>query len=394
MPSYKTRSYGRYLIVTEIFQCFIGKQNLSMPGPRRLGKSFVLDRIVESAPDFGYRAIKCDVAGLGSVKALYRYLCETISQHQASSTKAGQLISQRLSQFTNPRQEQGSTWYSQLIHLDHQSHLERQLANMSKDEGAKWVLLIDELPIFLKALHDTGSDGIMQARQVMNHLAQLQAKHPEIRWLVTGSIGFGPLAKQGQYEALLTKHTHFELSTLTENQAWDYLQDLATEGHLSGRSQISMIEKQIITTELRWLSAYYLREIASRLQGQPDDDPVRAKQGVEQALSRLMQPMDGHPLSVWEEHLRKHYTDEDRRLVMPMLNALAKQSSMTVDALMAALAKPEIDKTKLLQCLQRLHVEGYVACSDWETASETASFQYMNPLLRRYWRQYPLSLTA
>ncbi len=393
MRHYKESSYGRYLIVTAIFQCFINKQNISMPGPRRLGKSFVLDRIVEWAAEFGFQAIKIDLAGLASSKALYRHLSEEISRKQSAVTKASQLVSQRVSQFTNPRQEQGSNWYSQLVHLDHLSHFERQLAGMATAGGAPWVLLLDELPIFLKALHDSGSDGIAQARQVMNHLAQLQAKHPEIRWLVTGSIGFGPLAKQGQYEALLTKYTHFELNTLTQEQAWDYLQDLASGGHIAGRSSVSLIERQIITTELSWLSAYYLREIASRLEGPPQEDPVRAKQAVEQALSKLMQPMDGHPLSVWEEHLRKHYSDEDRRIAIAVLNALTQQTSTMMSSLMIAVAQPTLDPAKFANLLRRLHIEGYIACSDWDDTS-TASFNYMNPLLRRYWKRYPLSFTA
>jgi hypothetical protein len=147
------------------------------------------------------------------------------------------------------------------------------------------------------------------------------------------------------------------------------------------------------STELRWLSAYYLREIASRLVGPPQDDPLRAKQSVEQALSQLMQPMDGHPLSVWEEHLRKHYSDDDRRMAIAVLNTLTQQSSATMSSLNIAVAQPGLEPAKFANLLRRLHIEGYIACSDWEETA-TADFSYMNPLLRRYWKRYPLSFTA
>ena len=58
---------------------------------------------------------------------------------------------------------------------------------MNEDAGQRWVLLIDELPIFLKALHDRGPEGIVEARAFMNFVSRMREAHPRIRWLITGS---------------------------------------------------------------------------------------------------------------------------------------------------------------------------------------------------------------
>ena len=54
MYNYATKSYGRMTEVAAIYNLFAANKDISMHGPRRLGKTFVLDRVVEQANTHGY----------------------------------------------------------------------------------------------------------------------------------------------------------------------------------------------------------------------------------------------------------------------------------------------------------------------------------------------------
>ena len=50
---YTHKSYGRQAEVAALYAMFEAGRNVKMPGPRRLGKTFVLDRLVDAAPEIG-----------------------------------------------------------------------------------------------------------------------------------------------------------------------------------------------------------------------------------------------------------------------------------------------------------------------------------------------------
>ena len=107
---------------------------------------------------------------------MFRELCEKIGQKRAGGKRFVAWIGQRFSQLASPRQNSVGPWYQALLDLDHLSYFERMIQSLGQDTGKRWILLIDELPIFLKALHDKGPDGIAQARDFMNLLSRLRAE--------------------------------------------------------------------------------------------------------------------------------------------------------------------------------------------------------------------------
>ena len=46
-----------------IYTHFEKSRDIEMPGARRLGKSFLLDRLVDAAPARGWLAVKVEIAG-------------------------------------------------------------------------------------------------------------------------------------------------------------------------------------------------------------------------------------------------------------------------------------------------------------------------------------------
>ncbi|MCC6231321.1 MAG: hypothetical protein IT580_01685 [Verrucomicrobiales bacterium] len=394
MPlDYTTKSYGRNAEVKAHYQSFENDHDVAMPGPRRLGKTFVLDRLVEASTQRGWHALKIDVAGCDSAQKVFREFCDQIGRH----LKGGQLLilwlAQRFAQLWSPRSDGSGPWYQDLLSLDQELWFGRLLAGMNQDPTHRWVLLIDELPIFLKALHDRGPEGVAQARDFMNLLSRWREAHPRVRWLITGSIGIEPLAKAGNYMGVLAKFQPFELEPLTESQAIDLIQDLAREGRLPHRSIITQVEAQALVAEVGWRAAYYLEALAQKLAGEPTHDQAVAARLVAEAVERLLHPAQMSTFGTWEEHLRKHYPEPDRTLAFKILAVLSKRPGpIPLNAILASLNHPEMDRAKLQPLLTRLHVEGFISASGFE--DDTLTCMFRNPLLRRWWLRYPPHPTA
>ena len=385
---YTTKSYGRNAEVAAIYKLFEAGVDISMPGPRRLGKSFLLDRIVEAGSARNWPAVKVEVAGCRDTRGFFHQVCAKIGSERSIGKQTLAWLSQRLGQAIDPRTDASGTWYQAFISLDHETYFERLVKTLHEDKQRRWALLVDELPIFLKALHDQGKAGVEAARNFMNQLSRWRVDYPHVRWLITGSIGLEPLAQAGNYMGVLAKFQTYELATLTEAEAVDFVIDLAHTGRLLDRQVISAEEAKAIVSEAGWRSAYYLEALAKKLSGPPAQNAADAHIRIQEAMAKLLQPAELSTFAVWEEHLRKHYADQERDIAVAALTALAPHpQGLGLDILLATINRPDLSKDALRKLLMRLDVEGFVSIDNWDAASPRAAFR--NVLLRRWWQRFP-----
>ncbi len=393
LPDYSAKSYGRNEEIAAVYQQFDAGRNLSMPGARRLGKTFLLDRLVASSETAGWVAVKVEVAGCSDTRTFFRELCSGIERRRPTLSRALAKLQQRFGQIIDPRPEHTQHWYQPLISLDHETFFERVVAKLDNDRKHRWVLLIDELPIFLKALHDKGPEGVEAARNFMNLFARILAKYSRVRWMITGSIGLEPLAQQGNYMGVLAKFQLFELQPLSEPQAIDFVKDLALTGRLSHRVVITDVEATAIVRAVGWHAAYYLEAFTLRLAGEPTESSAQTDVLIDEAMSRLLEPVNSATFGVWEEHLDKHYRPVDRQRAFNLLGALAAESGgLSLSALLATIGQPALTTGDLRMLLTRLHVEGFVTVLDWN--DDDAQVRFRNLLLRRWWQRYPPQYTS
>lgn len=384
---YTTKSYGRNADVAAIYKLFEAGVDISMPGPRRLGKSFLLDRVVEAGPVRKWHAVKVEVSGAQDTRGFFRQVCAKIGGERSVGEQTLAWLLQRLGQAIDPRTDASGAWYQAFISMDHETYFERLIKTLHEDKQRRWALLVDELPIFLKALHDQGADGLAAARHFMNQLSRMRADYPNVRWLITGSIGLEPLAQAGNYMGVLAKFQTWGLATLTEAEAVDFVTDLAHTGRLLDRQVISAEEAQAIVSEVGWRSAYYLEALAKKLSGAPAHTAEHASTRIQEAMEKLLQPAELPTFDVWEEHLRKHYADQERAIAVAVLTALAPHpQGLGLDIVLAAINRPDFSKDALRTLLMRLDVEGFVSIDNWEAADPSATFR--NVLLRRWWQRF------
>jgi uncharacterized protein len=387
MTEYKDKSYGRNEEVDALYKMFDAGRDISMHGPRRLGKTFLLDRLVDASPSRKWTAVKAELSGCTDTRAVFRELCSRVGTQRSGGIKAIGWFTQRFSQFLGHRADLNGPWYQGLIAVDYESNFERFVDTMNDDPERRWLVLIDELPIFLKALHDKGAAGVSAARDFMNLLSRLRQSNPKVRWMITGSIGIDPLARAGNYLGVLAKFTNFELHPLTERQATDYVQDQAKTGHLPHRTEITDDEARALVTAVGWRAAFYLDALAQKLKGPPATTLEQAQRAVEDAVNQLLQPSEMATFGPSEEHLRKHYTAADGQLAFGVMAALAADPRGTnLDGLLSALQHADLTRRVLHGLLIRLHTEGFITVDSWEVDSPHCTFR--NPLLRRWWQRF------
>ncbi|MBP6421905.1 MAG: hypothetical protein KA271_03335 [Propionivibrio sp.] len=387
MTNYANKTYGRNTEVATLFAMLKAGKDVSQHGPRRLGKSFVLDRMVEQAKAHGFICLKVEIAGCTEPKMVFRRLCEEITNHRTIGKKAISLLTQRLSQLASPRGEQAGPWYQPLLGVDWETYLERLLGALQDDPAQKWAILIDELPIFLKSLHDKGDDGIKQARDFMNLFTRLRAAKPRVRWLITGSIGITPLAQAGQYMGVLSKFQNFELEPLTDEQAVDYLRDLALSGLIQRRTVITKQEAHTIIEMVGWRAAYYLEALAQHLPASPETEPEKVQANLDTALAGLLKHNNKSTFGTWEEHLNKHHSGQQRRMSFDVLNKIAaSEGGLTLDNLLGALGDPLIDREHLRQHLLLLISDGFLYQEPMN--DDSAPYRFRLTPLRHWWALY------
>jgi len=387
MVDYTQKSYGRNAEVAEIFSLFKAGKDVSQHGPRRLGKTFVLDRMVEQGGAHGFICLKVEIAGCTEPKMVFRRLCEEISSHRGISSRTFGIITQRLAQVVNPRADQAGQWYQPLLSLDWEKYLERLLDGLQSDRKHRWAILIDELPIFLKALHDKGPEGVNQARDFMNLFIRLCGKNPQVRWLVTGSIGITPLAKAGNYMGVLAKLHSYELEPLTEEQSVAFLQDLPQQGLPTGRWEITQQEAQAVIKAVGWRAAYYLEALAYRLPNRPEAETEKVQANINTAMESLLKTNNESAFGTWEEHIRKHHAPQQRSLSYGALNAIAsREDGLGLDALHAALGDAALSRDALRQHMLRLVDEGFLYQEPM--GDDDAPYRFRLIPLRLWWNKY------
>lgn len=384
MHAYRQKSYGRNEEVSELFHLFDQGKNLSMHGPRRLGKTFVLERMAEQGREYRYTCAQVELAGCTDKDAALRMFCRGIEKHRSWLTNQADTLAGRVRNLWRPGKAR--TLEESATRFDWEAHLDQLLAQAHNDAHTCWAILIDELPIFLKALHDTGEKGILAARNFMNLLARLMSASPNVRWLITGSIGITPLAKAGQYQGVLTKFHEYTLNPLTHEQAVDFVTDLPILGQLPHRAEITPQEAEGIVQAVGWRSAYYLEAFSRYLPRIPRSDTLGVNTNIEEAKRHLLADTASSRFNTWEEHITKHHGDQ-RDLSFACLAAICQiDSGLSLDAVLGTLGRPNLTRSRCMVLLSQLCDEGFLYQED--PSDESCPYRFRIPLLRLWWRRY------
>lgn len=360
------------------------KEHILLCGPRRLGKSSLLARLVEvEARDQGYLAALIDIGGCASASAA---LDKIDSKFPAE--ELGQKLKKVLGwlKAANPAINSDKSPISLDLNDPQAPPWAYRADALSRRLADKPLLIcLDEFPVLLKKMLQKDQ---AEAEAFCLWLRDFRLQATACRLILSGSIGLN---------SLLIRHrltTHFEdlhpyrLEAFSPRAA---LKLLTVQAKAEGWLMPAKVAGDICA-RIGWLSPYHLnllllesiRAAEDREEEMPSDRKMLLYEDVESGYSRLLNERSRY--SHWHQRLADNLDEPELGLAKEILGLLAKKpEGLSLEQLRRRLPGPPRGAGRntlaghLGAVLEFLEEEGYV--------SSGATIAFLSFPLRDYWRR-------
>jgi hypothetical protein len=356
--------------------------SIHMPAPRRIGKTWTINRLASDLRSAGWIAIEIDVQGMSHPKEFAKDLCQRIEGQNSIKDRFKTHMVQRLDNLLSGAW--GSTPLEALGRVDPIEFSETLIASLD-DSSVKSAIIIDEVAYFF--LHLAEADPEL-ARDFAYRLRALQQRYKNVRWLLTGSIGLDTIARRYDLEGAFVDFETFVLDPFTPEEARSFMRDPTIQEQFNHKFDASDDDFDAMFAELGWLAPYYLKMIANEVRpsiaGQGGKLPRATGADFEAAFEKLLQPNRRSEFAVWREHVNKNLPTADRTIALQLLNGLSQTvEGETEDTLLTQAVQIQASTTKrqVRDILGMLFIDGLIAKTG-------ARYAFRSGLIRRYWLGY------
>jgi hypothetical protein len=351
--------------------------------PRRVGKTSLLHRVRETADEHGVRAVYVSVADRSREIDFIGKLYEEIGKLE-SGGKAIRATVRRLGRRL-PRLRKIEIAKVFSAELADESAGEWQelgdaLLRALQETDQRWVLLVDELPLFVLRLLAHGRD---RTRAFLNWFRETridQAAGLSVKWLLAGSIGLDTVAARLRLGDTINDLAIESLGPFSREDADRFLEELAKSHGLTLTADV----RAHVLDRIGWPIPFHLQLVFSALVdlGQPRPSVADA----EQAYRRLLEPTRKAHFDWWVQRLHEELGKIDAEHALGVLAAVARAEdgasrTIVAEVLRAQGATDEAFHRFLLDVLEN---DGYLVMSE-------GHYVFRSPLLRDYWRARVLS---
>ena len=383
---------GRQLELNNFWR-LIENDHMKLPGARRLGKTSLLQRLVEQAREHGVYAKWIDVSAIQSPADFLR---EIERQFPASGISA----------FVKKQSAKATGWLSRINKVGAQAPellgggginieltaaavpgwMPNAQALQERLQDQPLLILVDEFPVMLQALLQQNPVEAGQLLKVLRTWRQTG----HWRFVFTGSIGLASLLERHGLAIHMNDCFDFPLGPMRRNEAlamWKHFcqKTLWTSDDAIGDYAI---------TRIGWISPYYLNLLLDETLRVVD---IRAEETVVTLKVLTTADVDSAYENMlasrsrfhhWEKRLRDGLQEPDLGMCLALLDHVAKknQEGLSLAQLSQRLSKrePDLDiRKRLLQSLlARLSDEGYLSPPD-----AAGRVHFMSFLLRDWWQR-------
>lgn len=368
---------------------YLESNHVLLSGPRRLGKTSLLQRLSEEAQTQGLFARLVDVEGIDSVDAFIAALerafpDESIKGYLQSASKK---LSAGLDRITRTKitlpggieaeietqAKPDASWADAAIRLQ------------ERLSGTPLLIFIDEFSVFLEKLiaKDTAD-----AEKFLGWLrAWRMNSNVSCRFVFSGSIGFNSLLDRYNLSTRFNDCYDFRLGPFRLKAALEMLKEEAQREGRQGDSDVF----EHLCMRTGWLSPFYLNLLLVEACSAARDRELEA--GQTDRRLQLSDIDDGYDRLLatrsrfihWYQRLERDLEAAEFAFALAILSAVAKtEQGLTRKQLLSRLQRLEADpdqrNARLNRALLKLEEDGYL--------SQTAErIEFLSFLLRDYWRR-------
>ncbi|MEO5731836.1 MAG: hypothetical protein ABI134_31150 [Byssovorax sp.] len=364
----------------------IDTDNVLLLAPRRVGKTSLMFRLRDGAEREGFHAAYVSVADvtteIGFVERLYE-----AAQKLAPAKKAIRHIAKGpLGRFLRRIKKLGL--FSISIELGESAETQWQalgeaLSAALDSVDGRWLLLVDELPIFVLTLIRQDPSGA-RARTFLNWYRQLRIAGKRVRWLLAGSIGLDTVTKRMRFgDTINDLYLFTDFGAFTPEIADQLLDALGKTYDLPLAAEV----KAHIRKRTGWLIPFHLQLFFATLREHVSDRRPKSNKitttDVDAVYEQLLSPAKRAYFDYWEQRLHEELGSPDDRKSIDLIDVIAKNpEGESVATLKSVLGKHFQDGAqrddKLRYLLDVLQADGYIV----ETGGR---FIFRSSLLRDFW---------
>ncbi len=360
--------------------------NVLLLAPRRVGKTSLMFRLRDGAEQEGFQATYVSVADVSTEAAFVERLYEAAQKLAPAKKAIRHSAKGPLGRFLRRIKKLGL--FSISVELGESAETQWQALGDALSEAldsvdGRWLLLVDELPIFVLTLIHQDPSGA-RARTFLNWYRQLRIAGKRVRWLLAGSIGLDTVTKRMRFgDTINDLYLFTDFGAFAPEIADQLLDALGKTYDLPLPDPI----KAHIRKRTGWLIPYHLQLFFATLREHVSDRRPLSKKvtivDVDAVYEQLLSPSKRAYFDYWEQRLHEELGVPDDRLAIELLDATAKNpEGESVENLKGVLTKHFQDGAqrddKLRYLLDVLQADGYLV----ETGGR---FLFRSSLLRDFW---------
>lgn len=359
--------------------------SINMLAPRRIGKTWTINRLASDLRESGWQVIEMDVEGMGTASEFAQDLCRRLEAESSIKDVVTSHIRQRLNNLIGGKF--GERLTDALGKIDPIEFAGVLIASID-DPKQKTAIIIDEIAYFFLAF---ATENQKEAHAFAYKLRALQQRHRNVRWVLTGSIGLDIVASQYQLEGAFVDFVKFKLEPFTSDQARSFLRDPLIQNQFTSIFDASDADLDWMFEELGWLAPYYLILVANEVRpsagGNDQQRAIATRTDFEAAFRRLLEPDRKSDFAVWHEHLKKNFPDAVRAIAEEILSVLSiTAEGETADTLLAKIAQLQGSATN-----SQIKAVINSLVNDQLVAKSGDRYTFRSGLVRRYWQEYRAS---
>ncbi len=368
---------------------YLEGNHIVLSGPRRLGKTSLLQRLAEEAEEKGLLARLVDVGGINSAEAFVGAL-------------EGAFPDESITGYLKAAGKKASDWLARFRKVDVKlpggigGGLEMQAMPQApwavtapklqnRLSAAPLLILIDEFSVFLEKLI---ARDAAEAESLLGWLRAWRLSSGVVcRFVFTGSIGLNYLLEQHKFSTRFNDCYDFRLGPFKEKAALVMLTEVSTrEGWRANDAALAHLCQRT-----GWLSPFYLNLLlASSMEAARDreleagsSEKVLIQSDVDDGYDRLLASRSR--FIHWYQRLERDLAEPDFSFALAILGALTKsEEGLMRKQLLVRLQRREPDPDQrtatMSRLLLKLEEDGYV-----DGTGERIVF--LSFLLRDYWRR-------
>lgn len=356
--------------------------NLLLLAPRRVGKTSLMRKMATDAPIHGYRAVFIDISPDRDEAHFVQHLFSAVRKGQAAERLVDRLVENWLKKVAGNVQEPGDRGTDAEfppIDPENWQRLGEELVASLSTFGGKWLILVDELPIFLLTLLGSQSpDQRKRVREFLYWMRRLRQQYPSIRWMLAGSIGLDAVATRLNMADTINDLWVATLGAFDRPTAELFLSAL---GKAYG-VELSQAVRDRIFEHAGEAIPYYLQLIFHELR---DASAPITPESVDVAIRNLLGPQNRNAFDYWRQRLFEELGTIDAGHAIAILNAACRDAAGARQSILGRtirLDDADARDEKLRYLLAVLQTDGYL----WEE-EETRKWRFRSPLLRQYWER-------